>query len=146
MPLSCCLLKWSFKMNVVNYHMRIFLHRHFSQFKSVNYFRIYTCSSIFLSGRKETLFYVSSSLYFLRSVSHSRQVMEKYTTLSNPLRLTLRKGIKILLKLRTTLFNHRPKSFRQRSSNKTQLNMNSSKRIHMDSPRELGTTLPFVVL
>ena len=56
------------------------------------------------------------------------------------LHLTLRKRIQILSKLRTTLFNYRPKIFRQLSSNKMQLNMNSPNRIYTDSPRDLATT------
>jgi hypothetical protein len=133
-------------MNVVNYHKKKILIRYVSQFKLVNHFRIYIFKP--LSFRKEINFILCffHHCIFVRLLSHSRQVMEKHKTLSNPLHLTLRKGIKILLKLRTTLFNHRLKSFRQRSSNKTQLNMNSSNKIHMDSPRELATTLSFVVL
>lgn len=130
-------VKWSFKMNVVKYQTIIFLHRYVSQFKSANQSRIYT--NLFLSGKKESSRSFIVLFLYVFCLIHVK-LWKNTRPLSNPLCLTLRKRINILLKLRTTLFNHRPKMFRQRSSNKTQLNMNSSNRIYTDSPRDLAAT------
>jgi hypothetical protein len=127
-------------MSDVNYQTRIFLHRYVSHFKSVNHFRIYTFSNLLLSGIKKFYPTFLHHCIFLRILSHSCQVMGKKTTTFQPSAPYFKKAHKILLKLVTTLFNHRPKIFRQRSSNKTQLNMNCSNRIHTDSPRDLATT------
>ena len=95
-----------------------------------------------LSFKEEINFYVRSFIIVFSYVFCLIRVKlwKTIRPLSDALRLSLRKGITILVKLRTTLFNCRPKIFRQRSSNKMRLNMNSSNKIYTDSPRGLTTT------
>jgi len=133
-------VKLFFKMIVVNYKTRFFTQIRFS----VQICKSFQNSDIFkpLSLREERNFNLRSfvGFFFTSSVSFVSSYGKTHEHFPNPLRLSLRKRLKILVKIRTNLFNYRPTIFRQQSSNKTQLNMNSSNRIYTYSPRDLTTT------